>query len=76
LPRFFPVQKLAYLDIQKRQYDIGSFINDVEAIGFELKAKKHNTITLQRGPIMERFSNIPGVGMLAIMMFRKSDPGE
>jgi len=76
LPRFFPVQKLGYLDIQKRQYDIGSFINDVEAIGFEFKGKKHNTITLQRGAIMERFSNIPGVGMLAIMMFRKSDPGE
>jgi len=71
LPDFFPIAKLGYLDIQKRQYDIGQFIRDVEATGFELKAKKHNTITLQRGALMERISNIPGIGMLAIMMFRK-----
>lgn len=71
LPGFFPVEKLAYLDIQKRQYDVGRFIRETETRGFELRAKKHNTITLQRGAIMERFSNIPGIGMLAIMMFRK-----
>ena len=71
LPRFIPVEKLDYLDIQKRQYDIDQFVRDVEASGFELRAKKHNTITLQRGAIMERLSNIPGVGMLAIMMFKK-----
>lgn len=75
LPGFFPVEKLAYLDIQRRQYDIASFIRDVEAIGFALRAKRHNTITLQRGAIMEKFSNIPGIGMLAIMMFQKTAPG-
>jgi len=73
LPGFIPVEKLGYLDIQKRQYDIDLFIRDVESIGFELKAKKRNTITLQRGAIMEKFSNIPGVGMLAILMFRKGN---
>ena len=72
LPAFFPIAKLGYLDIQKRQYDIGQFIRDVEATGFELKAKKHNTITLQRGALMERISNVPGIGMLAIMMFKKT----
>lgn len=71
LPRFFPVQKLGYLEIQKRQYDIGRFIGEMEKKGFELSAKKHNSITLQRGAIMEKFSNIPGIGMLAIMMFKK-----
>jgi 2-polyprenyl-3-methyl-5-hydroxy-6-metoxy-1,4-benzoquinol methylase len=71
LPRFIPVEKLEYLDIQKRQYDIGQFIREMETSGFALSAKKHNTITLQRGAIMERFSNIPGIGMLAIMMFKK-----
>jgi 2-polyprenyl-3-methyl-5-hydroxy-6-metoxy-1,4-benzoquinol methylase len=75
LPGFIPVEKLGYLDIQKRQYDVDSFSRDVETIGFELKAKKRNTITLQRGALMEKFSNIPGVGMLAIMMFRKVHPG-
>jgi 2-polyprenyl-3-methyl-5-hydroxy-6-metoxy-1,4-benzoquinol methylase len=75
LPWFFPVEKLGYLDIQKRQYDIDLFVREVETTGFELKAKRHNTITLQRGAIMEKFSNIPGIGMLAIMMFRKGRPG-
>jgi 2-polyprenyl-3-methyl-5-hydroxy-6-metoxy-1,4-benzoquinol methylase len=75
LPWFIPVEKLGYLDIQKRQYDIDLFVREVEATGFELKAKKRNTITLQRGAIMEKFSNIPGIGMLAIMMFRKGSPG-
>ena len=75
LPRFVPVEKLAYLDIQKRQYDIAAFVRDVEAIGFALQTKRHNTITLQRGAIMEKFSNIPGIGMLGIMMFRKGSPG-
>ena len=75
LPRFIPVEKLGYLDIQKRQYDIDLFVREVEAIGFGLKAKKRNTITLQRGAIMEKISNIPGIGMLAIMMFRKCGPG-
>ncbi len=70
LPRVFPVEKLGYLDIQKRQYDIRRFIREMEASGFELRAKKHNTITLQRGALMEKFSNIPGIGMLAIMMFK------
>lgn len=74
LPSFIP-EKLGYLDIQKRQYDIDSFIRELETAGFELKAKKHNTITLQRGALMEKFSNIPGIGMLAIMMFRKGGPG-
>jgi 2-polyprenyl-3-methyl-5-hydroxy-6-metoxy-1,4-benzoquinol methylase len=74
LPRFFPVQKLGYLDIQKRQYDIGRFIREMEKRGFELSAKKHNSITLQRGAIMEKFSNLPGIGMLAIMMFKKAVP--
>jgi 2-polyprenyl-3-methyl-5-hydroxy-6-metoxy-1,4-benzoquinol methylase len=71
LPKFFPVEKLAYLGIQKRQYDIGQFIRDTENSGFELAGKRHNTITLQRGALMEKFSNIPGIGMLAIMMFEK-----
>jgi 2-polyprenyl-3-methyl-5-hydroxy-6-metoxy-1,4-benzoquinol methylase len=71
LPRFFPVEKLGYLDIQKRQYDVGRFIREMEQSGFELNAKKQNTITLQRGALMEKFSNIPGIGMLAIMMFEK-----
>jgi len=71
LPKFVPVQKLGYLDIQKRQYDVRQFIRETETSGFELRAKKHNTITLQRGALMEKFSNIPGVGMLAIMMFKK-----
>jgi len=75
LPRFIPVEKLGYLDIQKRQYDIDLFVQEVEATGFKLKAKKRNTITLQRGAVMEKFSNIPGIGMLAIMMFRKGSPG-
>lgn len=67
-----PVEKLGYLDIQKRQYDVGQFIGEMKSRGFELTAKKHNSITLQRGPIMEKFSNIPGIGMLALMMFRKA----
>jgi 2-polyprenyl-3-methyl-5-hydroxy-6-metoxy-1,4-benzoquinol methylase len=71
LPRLFPVEKLGYLDIQKHQYDIRRFIREIESSGFELNAKKHNTITLQRGAFMEKFSNIPGIGMLAIMMFKK-----
>ncbi len=71
LPSFFPVAKLAYLDIQKRQYDIQRFIREMETSGFELRAKKHNSITLQRGALMEKFSNIPGIGMLAIMSFKK-----
>ena len=71
LPRFIPVEKLGYLDIQKRQYDVKQFIREIEASGFELTAKKHNTITLQRGVVMEKLSNIPGIGMLAIMMFKK-----
>jgi 2-polyprenyl-3-methyl-5-hydroxy-6-metoxy-1,4-benzoquinol methylase len=75
LPRAFPSEKLAYLDIQKRQYDVGMFIRQVEDLGFSLQAKKHNTITLQRGAIMEKLSNIPGVGMLALMMFRKRAAG-
>lgn len=75
LPRFIPVEKLAYLDIQKRQYDVDSFVRELETTGFELKAKKRNTITLQRGAIMEKFSNIPGIGMLAIMMFKKTNAG-
>ncbi len=72
LPGFIPIEKLGYLDIQKRQYDIGSFIETVEKFGFKLVAKKHNTITLQRGSLMELMSNIPGIGMLAIMMFQKT----
>mgnify|MGYP003393461334 FL=1 len=76
MPRFVPVEKLGYLDIQKHQYDIDAFVKEMESTGFELKAKKHNSITLQRGVIMERFSNIPGIGMLAIMMFQKVSPGE
>ena len=76
LPRFIPVEKLGYLDIQKRQYDIDQFIREMATSGFELKAKKHNTISLQRGVIMERLSNIPGIGMLAIMMFKKVPPVE
>ena len=75
MPRFIPVEKLGYLDIQKRQYDIDLFVREVETTGFELKAKKRNTISLQRGAIMEKFSNIPGIGMLAIMMFRRGAPG-
>jgi 2-polyprenyl-3-methyl-5-hydroxy-6-metoxy-1,4-benzoquinol methylase len=75
LPRFFPVGKLAYLDIQRRQYDVRAFSRDVEAIGFELQARRRNTITLQRGAIMEKFSNIPGIGMLALMKFRKRASG-
>jgi 2-polyprenyl-6-hydroxyphenyl methylase/3-demethylubiquinone-9 3-methyltransferase len=75
LPRFIPVEKLGYLDIQKRQYDIDLFVREVETTGFELKAKKRNTITMQRGAIMEKISNIPGIGMLAIMVFRKVSPG-
>jgi 2-polyprenyl-3-methyl-5-hydroxy-6-metoxy-1,4-benzoquinol methylase len=71
LPRFFPVGKLGYLDIQKRQYDIAAFARDVEALGFQLEASKHNSITLQRGLMMEKLSNIPGIGMLALMKFRK-----
>ncbi len=66
-----PVHKLAYIDIQQRQYDIGQFVRRLEAMGFVLEQKRHNTITLQRGALMEKFSNIPGVGMLALMMFRK-----
>jgi 2-polyprenyl-3-methyl-5-hydroxy-6-metoxy-1,4-benzoquinol methylase len=75
LGSFIPVEKLGYLDIQKRQYDIASFVREVEGIGFELVAKRYNSITLQRGLIMEKISNIPGIGMLAIMMFRKSSKG-
>jgi len=75
MPKFIPVEKLGYLDIQKRQYDISLFIKAVEKIGFRLLEKKHNTITLQRGALMERISNIPGIGMLAIMMFQKTDEG-
>jgi 2-polyprenyl-3-methyl-5-hydroxy-6-metoxy-1,4-benzoquinol methylase len=75
LPGFIPVEKLGYIDIQQRQYDINVFVRKVESLGFTLKAKKHNTITLQRGVVMEKFSNIPGVGMLALMMFRKGAPG-
>jgi len=71
LPRVVPVHKLAYLDIQRRQYDVPAFVRGVEALGFELKARRHNTITLQRGVVMEKLSNIPGIGMLAIMSFRK-----
>lgn len=71
LPGFIPVEKLGYLDIQQRQYDIDLFLQEAETTGFELLAKKRNTITLQRGAIMEKVSNIPGMGMLAIMMFRK-----
>ena len=74
LPKFIPVEKLGYLEIQKRQYDIGQFVRKMETSGFALRAKKHNTITLQRGAIMERLSNIPGVGMLAILMFKKVAP--
>jgi 2-polyprenyl-3-methyl-5-hydroxy-6-metoxy-1,4-benzoquinol methylase len=74
MPGFVPVEKLGYLDIQERQYDIDLFAREVEAIGFQLKAKKRNTITLQRGAIMEKLSNIPGIGMLAILMFRKVSP--
>ena len=74
VPSFIPVEKLGYLDIQKRQYDIGMFIEAVEKLGFRLLARKHNTITLQRGALMERISNIRGIGMLAIMMFQKGSP--
>lgn len=73
MPSFIPVEKLGYLDIQKRQYDIGLFVEAVEKIGFRLLARKHNTITLQRGAIMEKISNIPGIGMLAILMFQKNN---
>lgn len=72
MPRFIPIEKLGYLDIQKRQYDIGLFAEAVTKIGFKLLARKHNTITLQRGAIMEWISNIPGLGMLAIVMFQKT----
>jgi len=75
LPDFVPVEKLGYLDIQKRQYDINRFVRDVEGLGFTLQAQKRNTITLQRGALMEKISNIPGVGMLALMMFRTAKPG-
>ena len=75
LPRFIPVEKLAYIDIQQRQYDIDTFVQRVAGTGFTLKAKRRNTITLQRGAVMEKVSNIPGVGMLAILMFRKGGPG-
>lgn len=75
LPGFIPINKLGYLDIQKRQYDIASFVQEMESTGFQLKATKHNSITLQRGALMEKFSNIPGIGMLAILMFRKNIAG-
>ena len=71
MPGFVPVHKLAYLEIQKRQYDIKGFTGTVEQMGFELIARKYSTIKLQRGILMEKVSNIPGLGMLAIMMFRK-----
>jgi len=48
-------------------------VEAVEKIGFRLLARKHNTITLQRGAIMEKISNIPGIGMLAILMFQKNN---
>jgi ubiquinone/menaquinone biosynthesis C-methylase UbiE len=73
MPRFIPIEKLGYLDIQKRQYDIGLFTEAVAKIGFKLLARKYNTITLQRGVIMEWISNIPGLGMLAILMFQKTN---
>jgi 2-polyprenyl-3-methyl-5-hydroxy-6-metoxy-1,4-benzoquinol methylase len=71
MPGFVPVQKLAYLEIQKRQYDIKQFTRTVEQMGFELVGLKYSTIKLQRGILMEKVSNIQGMGMLAIMMFRK-----
>ena len=74
LHKFVPTEKLGYLDIQKRQYDIDSFIGKVTSMGFDFVAKKRNTITLQRGVIMEKLSNIPGMGMLALLSFRKSPP--
>lgn len=75
MPGFIPVEKLGYLDIQQRQYDIDLFVRETETAGFKLLAKKRNTITLQRGVIMEKLSNIPGMGMLAHMMFRKGNTG-
>jgi 2-polyprenyl-3-methyl-5-hydroxy-6-metoxy-1,4-benzoquinol methylase len=72
IPRVIPLKKLGYLDIQKRQYDIGLFIDAIEKMGFKLLKRKYNTITLQRGALMERISNIPGMGMLVIMMFQKT----
>ena len=72
LPGFVPSEKLGYLDIQKRQYKISEFVRDLKAIGFDFLKKKHNSITLQRGALMEMASNVPGIGMLALMMFRKS----
>lgn len=71
LPSYIPAKKLEYLDIQKRQYDIEAFVQELEGDGFELLRKKHNSITLQRGLLMEKASNIQGVGMLALLMFRK-----
>ena len=71
MPRFVPVRKLDYLEIQRRQYDISAFIKSIERTGFKLTAKKYNTIKLQRGVIMEKLSNVPGLGMLALMMFQK-----
>jgi len=76
MPAFIPVEKLGYIDIQQRQYDIGEFIRRVEGVGFSLKARKHNSITLQRGVLMEKVSNIRGVGMLALLMFRKGRSGK
>lgn len=75
MPGFVPVEKLNYIDIQQRQYDIDEFVRTVEGLGFSLQARKHNTITLQRGVLMEKISNIRGVGMLALLMFRKAARG-
>ena len=57
--------------VQPGVYD-GYTVRLVEQAGFKFVTKKHNTMTLQRGFLMERISNIPGIGMLAIMLFQKS----
>jgi len=69
--RFIPVGKLAYLDIQKRQYNVNQFIKSVEEVGFCFQKMKYNSITKQRGYLMEKISNIPGCGMLCILKFSK-----
>ncbi|HVY07558.1 MAG TPA: class I SAM-dependent methyltransferase [Burkholderiales bacterium] len=72
MPRFVPVRKLAYLEIQKRQYDVAAFVRTLEKMGLRLQGKKYSTIKLQRGLAMEKVSNLPGMGMLAILKFQKT----
>ncbi|TWT81157.1 Ubiquinone biosynthesis O-methyltransferase [Planctomycetes bacterium CA13] len=69
--RIIPVEKLAYLDIQQRQYKIGNFVSQLSELGFEREKRKYNSITKQRGILMEKISNVPGLGMLCIMRFKK-----